>query len=145
MTDDTRVLKFRVGDEYYCVSISEITEVEEEGELRTVPSAPDFSMGVRDYRETVLEVLDPQEAFDIRGARDGENLVIVLHPDYNQNNRYLGWAVDEVYDVATVSPDEIDESVEGDGVNGSIQDANDGMMIWLDPKRLFGDLDYDVQ
>lgn len=77
--------------------------------------------------------------------------VIVLSPQFKNEERRIGWLVDEVKDVRVVSRDDLDESVGGSGVYGVIredvedtdeegdEEAEEDVTIWVDPQALLNE------
>jgi len=136
-----RVLHFRIGTEHYCLSVLDIEQVVQVTDLRTVPNSPDFSAGVEEPEgigESV-EFLDPGVAFGIRGERETRQDGLVLGESYTENDRRLGWLVDEVLSVEIVERGDVDEEVKEDGVLGGVEfeDEDEPYAVWLDTGELF--------
>lgn len=141
---DERVLHFRVGSEEYCLSIHDIEEVVERGDLSVLPKSPDHVLGVQDLRDSAVEVVDPKIAFGIDGDYDDGNYVMVMDEEFERKDRLVAWVIDEVFEVLRVDEDDVDDSLyEDEGVKGGIRNEDDDLIIWLEPEDLFeANVDY---
>lgn len=71
--------------------------------------------------------------------------VIVLSPDFQNADRRIGWLVDEVRDVRTVTRDDLDrDEVGGKGVYGVLREDEEDeekeveeLTIWINPRAFF--------
>jgi purine-binding chemotaxis protein CheW len=140
-SEQTDVLEFGLDDERFCVDISYVSEIVAREDLTSVPNTPDWVLGVMDLRGRSLQVLDPKAKFGVDGDPIGERLVVMV-PSVGPEDKVTGWVVDSVHDVLSVSRDDIDEDVEGQGVHGALrptdEDGDDRMVIWVDPRDVFG-------
>lgn len=60
-----RVLKFMLGQEYYCILITQVKEVIRIPEVTRIPLAPAFVKGAVNLRGAILSVLDIREFFGL--------------------------------------------------------------------------------
>lgn len=129
-----QVLEFELGEETYCVSIDYVTEIVDVGDLTQVPNAPAYVEGVMDLRGRTTSIVDPKALFGIDES-GAKRRVVVFDHDIIENQGAAGWLVDEVYQVVTVEPDQVDASP-GEGSDGSIRGVvkrDDDFVIWVDP------------
>lgn len=129
-----QVLEFELGEETYCVSIDYVTEIVDVGDLTQVPNAPAHVEGVMDLRGRTTSIVDPKALFGIDGSGAAQR-VVVFDPDIVDDQGAAGWLVDEVYQVVTVEPEQVDDSP-GEGSDGSIRGVvkrDDDFVIWVDP------------
>jgi purine-binding chemotaxis protein CheW len=85
---------FRLDDEYFAFSVTEVAEVFPYSEPVRMPRAPKFLVGLIDVRGVMLPVVDLRLRAELkRDARPRHILAVRL------NERFLGAAVDEVCEV----------------------------------------------
>lgn len=128
-----QVLEFRLGAETYAISIDYIEEIAHVGDLTTIPNAPAHVTGVMDLRGRTTAVIDPKCLFEIDDDEEATR-ILVFDPERLPDGQAIGWAVDDVHQVVTVSPDEADDApgVHHDAIRGVIK--RDGrFVIWVDP------------
>jgi purine-binding chemotaxis protein CheW len=139
-TDDGEtisVLEFVLGDERYCLDITFIEQIVERGAVTRIPNAPGFVEGVIDLRGDITTVIDPMEtlAADADGVGD---LIVVFDSTRIDDEWSVGWAVDGVRRVSTVSLSEVKESpVDEPWINGVVKRDDDGeFVVWTEPGEL---------
>ncbi len=59
VSDQLSLLLFRIADEWYAVSVSDVREIFQEYEVTTIPCVPEFILGVVNVRGEILSVTDP--------------------------------------------------------------------------------------
>ncbi|WP_251343838.1 chemotaxis protein CheW [Haloplanus halophilus] len=139
-TDDEEtvsVLEFVLGDERYCLDISFIEQIVERGTVTRIPNAPPFVEGVIDLRGDITTVIDPKETLAAEDDDDGD-LIVVFDSERMDDEWSVGWAVDGVRRVSTVSLAEVKESpVDEPWINGVVKRDEDGeFVIWTEPGEL---------
>jgi len=138
-TDDetVSVLEFVLGDERYCLDITFIEQIVEQGTVTRIPNAPDFVDGVIDLRGDITTVIDPMETLAADSDGDGD-LIIVFDSTRMDDEWSVGWAVDGVRRVSTVSLSEVKDSpVDEPWINGVVKRDDDGeFVIWTEPGEL---------
>jgi purine-binding chemotaxis protein CheW len=138
-TDDetVSVLEFVLGDERYCLDITFIEQIVERGTVTRVPNAPAFVEGVIDLRGDITTVIDPMET--LAADSDGVGELIVVFDSARMDDEWsVGWAVDGVRRVSTVSLSAVKESpVDEPWINGVVKREDDGeFVIWTEPGEL---------
>jgi purine-binding chemotaxis protein CheW len=96
-------VRVRAGEEHYAISVADVLEVAELGDVTAVPGAGAAVRGVRNLRGQVLPILDLAAALDLAPTRDAERIVIV-----ERDGRRAGLAVESVESVASL-PDAAEE------------------------------------
>lgn len=131
------VLEFVLGDERYCLDITFIEQIVERGTVTRIPNAPDFVEGVIDLRGDITTVIDPMETLAADEDGDGD-LIVVFDSTRMDDDWSVGWAVDGVRRVSTVSLSEVKESpVDEPWINGVVKRDEDGeFVIWTEPGEL---------
>ncbi|MFB6256611.1 MAG: chemotaxis protein CheW [Haloplanus sp.] len=139
-TDDDEtisVLEFVLGEERYCLDITFIEQIVERGTVTRVPNAPDFVEGVIDLRGDITTVIDPMETLAAESEDEGD-LIVVFDSTGMDDEWSVGWAVDGVRRVSTVSLSTVKESpVDEPWINGVVNRGDDGeFVIWTEPGEL---------
>jgi len=138
-TDDesVSVLEFVLGDERYCLDITFIEQIVERGTVTRIPNAPNFVEGVIDLRGDITTVIDPMETLAADSDGDGD-LIVVFDSTRMDDEWSVGWAVDGVRRVSTVSLSAVKESpVDEPWINGVVKRDDDGeFVIWTEPGEL---------
>jgi len=131
------VLEFVLGEERYCLDITFIEQIVERGTVTRIPNAPDFVEGVIDLRGDITTVIDPMETLAADDDGDG-GLIVVFDSTRMDDEWSVGWAVDGVRRVSTVSLSEVKESpVDEPWINGVVKRDDDGeFVIWTEPGEL---------
>jgi purine-binding chemotaxis protein CheW len=84
-------VRVRVAGEDYALSVADVLEVAELGEVTQVPGAGGEIMGVRNLRGQVVPVVDLARVLDLPDGASPKRIVIA-----EQGGRKAGLAVDEV-------------------------------------------------
>jgi len=127
---------FRLGDERYAASVSEVREVLPMAPATRVPRASAALVGVMNIRGQIMPILDLRTAFDVRsGIPRDETTVLIMTPAAGPP---VGALVDSVEDVIRLDAEAIEAPPFGafDGgreafVVGVVQRA-DGLILVTD-------------
>jgi purine-binding chemotaxis protein CheW len=112
------------------VSIDDVTEIVDMGDLTPIPNAPEHVEGVMDLRGETTAIVDPKVRLDL-AAPVGDRTVI-FDGTVLDDDRSIGWVVDSVREVARVAPDSIDDPpIEREHVAGIVK-REDGFVVWID-------------
>ncbi|USZ68116.1 chemotaxis protein CheW [Halorussus salilacus] len=130
---DVQVLEFRLEDRNYCIDIAHVDEIVDKGELTPLPNADPRIEGVMDLRGATTTIVNPKRVLDLEETETGER-VVVLETD---DDRTIGWLIDEVEQVVSLDDETVDESVEGDSVKGIVR-QDDGFVVWVKPEEING-------
>lgn len=138
-TDDDEtisVLEFVLEDERYCLDITFIEQIVERGTVTRIPNAPDFVEGVIDLRGDITTVIDPMETLAAESEDEGD-LIVVFDSTRMDDEWSVGWAVDGVRRVSTVSLSTVKESpVDEPWINGVVNRDDGEFVIWTEPGEL---------
>ena len=92
-------IPFRLGAEWYSVSITKIREVLRAGQITYLPSAPSHIAGIINRRGNILSVTDPKRLFGVPPSpRTEQNRIVVVEAQGTET----GLLVDEVEEVVAV-------------------------------------------
>jgi len=127
MTSATDVLEFSLGDDRYCIDIAHVDEiVDATGDVTAIPNADDNVVGVVDLRGETTTVVDPRVRLGVDGAPDGGRIVVL------SEHETTGLFVDDVHEVESVDPDEIDDSAASESTRGVVR-RDDRFVVWVEP------------
>jgi purine-binding chemotaxis protein CheW len=130
--ESVQVLEFGLGDETYCLDISYVDEIVDAGDLTAIPNSPAHVEGVMDLRGRTTTIVDPKVIFGIAGEGSRDRIVVFDSEAVGEQGT-LGWVVDDVYQVRTIDPADVDdETVEDEVVHGIVR-GDDGFVVWVDP------------
>jgi purine-binding chemotaxis protein CheW len=131
------VLEFVLGDERYCLDITFIEQIVERGAVTRIPNAPPFVEGVIDLRGDITTVIDPMETLAADDGGQGD-LIVVFDSAQMDDEWSVGWAVDGVRRVSSVSLASVKDSpVDEPWINGVVKRDEDGeFVIWTEPGEL---------
>jgi purine-binding chemotaxis protein CheW len=135
-----KVVKFRLGSEYFAISVTEVKEVVKMQNITRTPNSPPHVDGIIDLRGVVCTIIDPKKILNIMddGVSEKERIIIL---DIDGS---VGIKVDEVLSVDDFSDEQLDRNVElGEYAKGIIKDEIDGkveLIIWLDIEKLVGNI-----
>ncbi|MDQ2068444.1 chemotaxis protein CheW [Natronospira bacteriovora] len=141
--DGRQFLSFRLGGEDYGIDIARIQEIRGWSEVRKIPGAPAWILGMLKLRGAVIPIVDMRLRFglDVTEGTD-RNVIIILNLGLDENAQDVGIVVDEVADVVGVPEDGIRNAprmggnVDTEYLEG-IAPQGDGMLMLLDAPRLF--------
>jgi purine-binding chemotaxis protein CheW len=134
---DIQVLKFQLDEGEYCIDIDDVAEiVDRPAECTRIPRSPPFVEGVVNLRGNTTTIVDPKPLLGLEGTQPEKRVIIFDSGDSVKT----GWLVDEVRQVVNVVDDDVDTSVEGEGVKGLVR-HDDGFLVWLDPTVLGTDVE----
>ncbi len=101
-------LTFRLGEEYFAVSVHHVLHILEMQRITKVPQAPDYMMGVINLRGNVLPVIDARRKFGLGDAEITQNsCILVLNLELNDELVNIGAVVDSVHEVEEINESEI--------------------------------------
>jgi purine-binding chemotaxis protein CheW len=131
------VLEFVLAGDRYCLDIEYVEQIVERGSVTRVPNAPAVVEGVVDLRGDVTTVVDPTRRLATDASANGDRIV-VFDPDRMAEGWTVGWVVDGVRRVTTVSPSSVRESpVDEPWIEGVLKrEADDELVVWTDPGEL---------
>ena len=129
----TQVLEFGLEGKRYCVDIGHVDEIVDKDDLTQLPNTPAHVEGVMDLRGTTTTIVNPKVVLEVGGEATGER-VIVFETD-SDDERTVGWVIDEVDQVVKVDAGDLDDSVEGESIEGVIR-RDEGFVVWVDPTTI---------
>ncbi|MFB6268375.1 MAG: chemotaxis protein CheW [Halobacterium sp.] len=130
MTGATDVLEFSLDGDRYCIDIAHVDEIVDATEdVTQIPNADAHVVGVVDLRGETTTVVDPRVKLGVDGTADGKRIVVLSEHDAT------GLLVDDVHEVESADPDDVDESAASETSRGVIR-RDDRFVVWVKPDAL---------
>ncbi|NAX17271.1 MULTISPECIES: chemotaxis protein CheW [unclassified Vibrio] len=133
-------LSFVLDNDEYAVPILEVREVRGWSDVRSVPNAPDYLVGLLNIRGEYVPIVDLRIRFRLPPAQIGATTVVIVLNDAQRNP--LGIIVDGVSEVYDLAAEEIkpvpalSTTVEPQFMKGIASVAN-GHLILINIETLF--------
>lgn len=109
--NEVQLLSFTLGDHIYGLDITRVQEIRALGEIRELPNTPSHCMGVIDFRNCMVPILDMREIFGYKAKSiDKQTVMVVVSVGEPGNDLLVGIVVDTVSDVVAVSLNDIRKS-----------------------------------
>lgn len=96
---------FKLGNEYYGISIENVLSIEEIGEITRIPNAPEYVKGVINLRGEVIPLINLTMKLDIGLEKYDENSRIVV---VSMDDIVAGLIVDSSSEVLEINRENID-------------------------------------
>jgi purine-binding chemotaxis protein CheW len=121
---------FSLEQQNYAVDIMKIRQIIRPAKIRPLPQAPDFLEGVISLRGAVIPVMDLRKRFGMKIDQTREARIIIV----SAGRQVVGVIVDDVSEVITVSPDQIQPPPRLSGIpskflSGACQWRNDILLV----------------
>src|SRR5687767_10694765 len=94
-----RLLVFSLGDEEYCISLSQVKEVIAPPRITPIPKVPPYFLGMMDLRGTVVAVIDLRTKLGMPRRDPMPEMAIII---LDLGSKSLGVVVDSVNHVLTL-------------------------------------------
>ena len=101
---NTQYIAFNLGNDVYATSILTVQEIINRMDTIPIPEAPEYILGVIDFRENVIPVIDLKKKLSLHESGIKEDAKILI---LNLDNMLFGGLVDKVIGVINVDEDEI--------------------------------------
>ncbi len=100
---ELQLLSVTLADDIYGIDITKVQEIRALGKHRNLPNMPKHCVGVIDFRNTMVPVVDLREMFgyEHQGVSPQTVLVVIL-VEYANEEILLGIVVDSVSDVLVI-------------------------------------------
>ncbi len=135
MSEESRCVIVRVGEERYAFPIHQVREVVSAPALTFVPRSPRHVAGVMNLRGHVLPVVDLRVRLQITGGEGGERKVVVA----DWHGEAVGVLVDEVEAVGEAVAAETEEEVRGESWVRGVARSGGQLVVVADVASLLGE------
>lgn len=102
--EEKRIVIFKIEDDEYATSISQVERILEFEKITKIPDAPEYLMGVINYQGRIIPIIDLRKRFNLSGAGIVNERKIIIA---KQGEGDIGLIVDAVSEVADISEDVI--------------------------------------
>lgn len=146
--DNMELLNLDVGGDSFAINIIDVQEIRVLEGLRKMPDAPEGWLGVIDFRDIIVPIVDLRLVFRAPDALIKEKTVVVVVQSANETGaKIIGIVVDAVSDVISVRPDEIRKPPDVHDTSGSIVTGvfkhEDHIVLLLNVQRLLSVKDFE--
>ena len=148
--DKSTYLFFKLLDEIFGVDVKNVIETVEMQELTPIPNTPEFMKGVFVFRGHVIPVIDLREKFRLQPApQDMRRYIIVSNFVINEEEQTMGFIVDKLIDVVSLSEYDINDFPElGSQYNiefvKGVVKYNDQLTIILNIEKILSSVEADI-
>ena len=139
-----QLLSFTLAGDLFGIDIMAVQEIRALGGCRPLPDMPDYCLGVFDFRQQIVPVVDLRRRFRYPAREPDKTTVVIVVQIAHQGRGFLaGLVVDHVADVQTVTKDQLTAAPElGSGVDarfidGMISSADGQILVILKLAGLF--------
>jgi len=109
---ELKVVSFDLGHEQFAVDIMKIDSVVETGKIVKIPESAEYVEGVMNLRGTLIPVINLRKKFKMEDFPEKDKCKIIVT---NLEAGKVGFLVDNVKEVLTISQDDIEETPRGVG------------------------------
>ena len=137
-TAPTQIVVFKLADDLFAADVYSVERVLRHVAPTAIPDVPPWIVGVIDYQQRVVPVIDLRVRFGLAGATvKPETRILIL----NSEGEWIGAVVDAVVEVVTIDatalqpPPPIFRGLAGEYLRGLIR-RGDRLVVCLDVARL---------
>jgi purine-binding chemotaxis protein CheW len=102
--DSERFLIFDVGETLYGTPLLSVREVIEAQQIKPVPYAPPYFLGIMNLRGRVVSIIDLRKKFRVSKERESEKAYIMI---LDLEDTSIGVQIDKVISVQSLSVDDV--------------------------------------
>lgn len=136
-------LIFVLDNDLFAVNVNNVLEVLEQQQISRVPKAPEYILGITNFRGQILPVVDTRHKFNMQPKEQSKkNYVIVYEINTDDTHFIVSATADGVRDVIEVNPGDI-KPVPEMGLNYDVRfilgvlTINDRFVLVVKPEKLF--------
>ncbi|HCF37792.1 MAG TPA: chemotaxis protein CheW, partial [Thermosipho africanus] len=108
---ELKVLTFVLGDEEFAIDIMKVDRVKEYEKTTKLPNSKDYVEGIINLMGEVIPIINLRKKFMLEDFEDKEKSKIIVIR-FEENGKKMGFLVDDVKEVITLSGDKIDQTPE---------------------------------
>jgi len=143
ITEISRYLTFKLGDEVFALDVSQVREVLDLSPITKVPGSPEFMRGVINVRGSVVPVVDLRMKFGLVKIENTlDTRIVVMEIIIDNEKIVMGALADSVHEVMEIEPNNIEPAPKigtrwkTEFIKG-IGKRNEQFIIILDIDRVF--------
>ncbi|WP_100641844.1 chemotaxis protein CheW [Alteromonas facilis] len=148
MESNLELLSLDVGGDLFAINITDVQEVRVLESVRRLPDLPFGWLGVIDFREAIVPIVDLRIVLGSDNTSIGDKTVVVIvQAESDSQSRLLGIVVDAVSDVMSVKPNDIRQPPNVKNAKNKVifglfkRDAN--IILLLDIEQLLESSDFE--
>lgn len=103
---------FSVEDEEYGVPILSVQEIISLPNLTRIPGVPDYIPGIINLRGNIIPLYELRSKFGLETTELGGNTIVIIAQTGSDKKRTVGFIVDSVSDVVSITPENLSETPE---------------------------------
>jgi purine-binding chemotaxis protein CheW len=134
---EEQLVSFRLGNEEYAVSITQVKEIIQYKDVTRLPNTPEYMEGIISLRGKIIPVIDLSKRLELETSKNGDKRALIIETV----GREVGIVVDEVTEVIRLQDSAIDPppTATGNGYIRGIGKDGDRLLILLDVDKLFSE------
>jgi purine-binding chemotaxis protein CheW len=136
---ELKVLTFVLGDEEFAIDIMKVDRVKEYEKITKLPNSKDYVEGIINLMGEVIPIINLRKKFMLEDFEDKEKSKIIVIR-FEENGKKMGFLVDDVKEVITLSGDKIDQTPEYSGLSAEfllgIAKLENRMILILDVEKV---------
>jgi purine-binding chemotaxis protein CheW len=136
-------LSFNIGNELFAINVLKVLEVLQKQDITPVPNAPDYIIGIINFRGEVVPVFNTRVKFNLKSLNETESFAIAVLDLVKNNEPFrIGATVDWVKDVITIDDNDIkpvppmSSSFNTDFLTGIVR-MEDRFILLIDVDKVF--------
>lgn len=102
-SNELQLLSVSLADDIYGIDITKVQEIRALGAFRSIPNLPTHCIGVIDFRDSMVPVVDLRDMFGYQHSDvSSQTVIVVMLVDFQSEQLLLGIVVDAVSDVISM-------------------------------------------
>ncbi|MBT1247947.1 MULTISPECIES: chemotaxis protein CheW [Thermosipho] len=135
---ELKVLTFILGDEEFAIDIMKVDRVKEYEKTTKLPNSLDFVEGIINLMGEVIPIINLRKKFMLPDFQDKEKSKIIVIRF--ENEKKMGFLVDDVKEVITLTGEQIDQTPEYSGQSSEfllgVAKLENRMILILDVEKV---------
>lgn len=109
--NELQLLSVTLTEDIYGIDITKVQEIRALGKYRKLPNMPQYCVGVIDFRNSMVPVMDLREMFGYQHDKvSAQTVIVVMLVEHHTEQMLLGIVVDSVSDVIAVQQKDLRKS-----------------------------------
>ena len=106
---DIQLFLFGLDEWLYGINVNQVNQTLDYGKITSSPEIPEYMLGIVNIKGKSVPVIDFKKRFTGTNLNILKNTaIIILDLRYRENTVSLGAAVDRIYDVLSIDPEDIE-------------------------------------
>ena len=135
------LLSFHIGSEGYTLAAKDIVEILPLTRIKEIPQAPDFVLGLLDYRGSPIPVIDLCQLTEHRSCKKvlSSRIILVNYLDANKQPHILGITAEKVTETIELKHKDFNDSgitIEEAPFLGAVTNKDDSIIQFIEINNL---------